>query len=446
MPMKFFQKRAVAAVVLVLAIVAGVAIGQAKKPDTSEEASTAIVGTYTYTYDYAGVLTDDTMEHIDAMNASLFAQTGAQILVVTVDSTDGQDIMDYAVELGNTYGVGSQERNNGVVMVLALDNISQSGLAGDYCVVVGTGLDRYADDFASMQSYYLESDFAAGDYDAGVEKTFDAFIDWFADFYGVTIQEGYIPAVGTTYSNGNYYTVTGGYVAPTVSSLLSGVAAMLVLLLVLWVILEQGGGLNGWGSGRCAVQPLPQAVSGARHGAAHGAVLPGLLGQAAPSALSAPAAQTTQTASSPAASAFGRRLLRELRRWRHVRRRALWRCGRVPRQLRRRRLRRRGRPARRLWRRIFPGRRRPEGRQLPGRTEMREGPPAGRALLLSGPLGARNSENAEIMERNRRGFSSEQLDDAGPDDFDGVRPPHSGGRVAADAARCHPGRAGGLFF
>ena len=238
MPMKFFQKRAVAAVVLVLAIVAGVAIGQAKKPDTSEEASTAIVGTYTYTYDYAGVLTDDTMEHIDAMNASLFAQTGAQILVVTVDSTDGQDIMDYAVELGNTYGVGSQERNNGVVMVLALDNISQSGLAGDYCVVVGTGLDRYADDFASMQSYYLESDFAAGDYDAGVEKTFDAFIDWFADFYGVTIQEGYIPAVGTTYSNGNYYTVTSGYVAPTVSSLLSGVAAMLVLLLVLWVILD----------------------------------------------------------------------------------------------------------------------------------------------------------------------------------------------------------------
>lgn len=32
--MKFFQKRAVAAVVLILAIVAGVVIGQAKKPDT----------------------------------------------------------------------------------------------------------------------------------------------------------------------------------------------------------------------------------------------------------------------------------------------------------------------------------------------------------------------------------------------------------------------------
>ena len=50
-------------------------------------------------------------------------------------------------DLGNTYGVGSAERNNGVVMVLALDNISQGGLVGDYCVVVGDGLAGHADEF-----------------------------------------------------------------------------------------------------------------------------------------------------------------------------------------------------------------------------------------------------------------------------------------------------------
>ena len=237
--MKFFQKRAVAVVVLILAIVAGAAIGQAKKPDTGAEASTAIVGSYTYVYDYAGVLTDETMEHIDAMNASLFAQTGAQILVDVVNSTGGADIMEYATDLGNTYGVGSAERNNGVVMLLALDNVSQSGLMGDYCVVVGTGLEAYADDFVSLQSYYLESDFAAGDYDAGVRAAFDAFIDWFADHYGVTIREGYIPAVRETYSSGSgYYTETRGYVAPAVGSLVSGVVVLLVVLFALWVILD----------------------------------------------------------------------------------------------------------------------------------------------------------------------------------------------------------------
>ena len=238
--MKFFQRRAVAAVVLILAIAVSVAIGQAKKPDTSEEASTAIVGAYTYVYDHAGVLTDGTMEYIDAMNTSLFAQTGAQILVDVVDSTGGADILDYAVELGNTCGVGSAERNNGVVMVLALDNISQNGLPGDYCVVVGTGLEAYADDFVSMQSYYLESDFAAGDYDAGVRAAFDAFISWFADFYGVVIREGYIPAARETYSSGNgyYHTEIRGYAAPAAVSLLIGIVVIVGVLLIFWVVLD----------------------------------------------------------------------------------------------------------------------------------------------------------------------------------------------------------------
>ena len=150
--MKFFQKRAVAAVVLILAIVAGVVIGQAKKPDTGGQASTAIVGSYTYVYDYAGVLTDETMEHIDAMNASLFAQTGAQILVSVVNSTGGADIMDYASDLGNSYGVGSAERNNGVVMLLELHHISQGVLRGDNCVRERTGLESPAHEVLRLQS------------------------------------------------------------------------------------------------------------------------------------------------------------------------------------------------------------------------------------------------------------------------------------------------------
>ena len=47
--MKVFQNRAVAAVLMVLAIAASVAIGQAKKPDLSVEPSTKVVGSYTYT-------------------------------------------------------------------------------------------------------------------------------------------------------------------------------------------------------------------------------------------------------------------------------------------------------------------------------------------------------------------------------------------------------------
>lgn len=237
--MKVFQNRAVAAVVMVLAIAASVAIGQVKKPDLSVEPSTKVVGSYTYVYDEARVLSDKTMEHIDAMNASLFAQTGAQIMVKTVDSTGGQDILDYAIDLGNQYGVGDAERNNGVVMVLALDNISASGLQGDYGVVVGDGLTDYGNAFSSMQYQYLEDDFAAGNYDAGVKKTVDAFFDWFADYYSVSIRENYIPATSRNYSTASgYHTETTGYVERSTGSILGGFVTLMIVLLVIWMILD----------------------------------------------------------------------------------------------------------------------------------------------------------------------------------------------------------------
>ena len=237
--MKVFQNRAVAAVLMVLAIAASVAIGQAKKPDLSVEPSTKVVGSYTYTYDEAGVLSDKTMEHIDAMNASLFAQTGAQIMVKTVNSTNGQDILEYAIDLGNQYGVGDAERNNGVVMVLALDNISASGLPGDYGVVVGDGLTDYGNTFSSLQYQYLEDDFAAGNYDAGVKKTVDAFFDWFADYYNVSVRENYIPAVSHNYSTASgYHTETTGYVERSTGSIVGSFVTLILVLLVIWMILD----------------------------------------------------------------------------------------------------------------------------------------------------------------------------------------------------------------
>ena len=240
--MKVFQNRAVAAVLMVLAILASAAIGQARKPDLSVEPSTKVVGSYTYTYDEAGILSDKTMEHIDAMNASLFAQTGAQIMVKTVDSTGGQDILDYAIDLGNQYGVGDAERNNGVVMVLALDNISASGLQGDYGVVVGDGLTDYGKAFSSMQYQYLEDDFAAGNYDAGVKKTADAFFDWFADYYSVSIRENYIPATSRNYSTASgYHTETTGYVERSTGSILGGFVTLMPVLLVIWMMLDAMG-------------------------------------------------------------------------------------------------------------------------------------------------------------------------------------------------------------
>ena len=237
--MKCFQKRPVAALIMVLAMVAGVLLGQARKPDDTREASTAVVGTYTYVYDNAGVLSDETMAHIDAMNASLFAQTGAQIMVVTVQDTAPNTLEEYALDIGNRYQVGDADRDNGLVIVLALDNIAQNGLKGDYWAVGGDGLQSYGNELLNVLWTTMEDDFAAGHYDAGAEKTVDAYMAWFADFYGVTVRENYVPAVRESYSTGDgYYTQTSGYLAPTAGMLVSDLLLLLVVLFVVWLILD----------------------------------------------------------------------------------------------------------------------------------------------------------------------------------------------------------------
>ena len=237
--MKFLQKRAVAIAVMVLAILCAVAIGQVKRPDESETPSTSIVGSYTYVYDYSGVMSDKTMAYIDAMNASLFAQTGGQILVQVVDSTGGVDIEKYAIDLGNQYQVGDANRDNGLIIVLALKNVASNGLVGDYWVEPGDGIYDYVDVLDNMCRIYMEEDFAAGRYDAGVRKTFDAYIDWYEGRYDVTVKENYIPAVRDNfYAGDGYYTRTEGYVEETAGDLLWKLIFLMLVLLVIWVIVD----------------------------------------------------------------------------------------------------------------------------------------------------------------------------------------------------------------
>lgn len=236
---KTFQKRSVAAVVMVLCIILGVALGQRNKPTDLTEASTTLTGSYTYVMDTEGVISPSTAEYIDAMNRSLFAQTGAQIAFEIVDTTGSQDIADYTEAEFNRLGVGSAERNNGVLLVLALENSYNGQPIGDYYMGWGSGWSTSEQDtLLDILWTYMEDDFAAGKYDDAVRATFDALIDYMADGYGVTIRENYIPAVDRSYNSlgGNYRTESYGHVETGVGALLGMIFRLLVLIFICWVI------------------------------------------------------------------------------------------------------------------------------------------------------------------------------------------------------------------
>lgn len=135
-----------------------------------------------YYLDNANVLTESLEGEIFFANKLLYDACGAQIVVVTVDSTGREAIDDYAYELFNGWGIGDAAKNNGFLLVLAIED-------DDYYARTGSGLDRRFSASTIKEYYdkYLESDFAAKRYEAGVKKFFEAVFERVATTYNAEV-------------------------------------------------------------------------------------------------------------------------------------------------------------------------------------------------------------------------------------------------------------------
>ena len=151
-------------------------------------------------YDYARKLSSDTKEYIMNMNIELQKKTGAQIVVVTVQSLGGQSIEEYATELFRKFGIGDKEKNNGVLLLCS---------TGDrlFRIEVGYGLEGRLTDGKTgrIQDEYIIPYLKENDYDGGIRNGFTAILNEVASEYGVTIS-GTDKLKKPTYSDGEFLT------------------------------------------------------------------------------------------------------------------------------------------------------------------------------------------------------------------------------------------------
>ena len=134
--------------------------------------------------DFADVIDDNVKIELQSIGASLYNQTTAQVVVVTVDSLDGYDVDEYALELGREWGVGSEDADNGVVLLLSVDDREvtiQVGYGLEGCLPDGkTG--RILDDYAIP---YLSND----DFSTGLAECYKAIVSVVCEEYGVELGE-----------------------------------------------------------------------------------------------------------------------------------------------------------------------------------------------------------------------------------------------------------------
>ena len=183
-----------------------------------------------YVADYADVITADTEQYIIEKNADLEQLCGGQIVVAAVDFLDGMDIEDYAYKLFSDWEIGDADKKNGVLLLLAIGE-------ENYWCMQGRGLENKltSGDIDDILWDYLEEDFAAGDYDAGVRSVFDALYDRIADIYGMSGQ-----GTGSSGANGN----ESGYTAAADSfkKILKFVIIITLIRVVLFVISASSNG------------------------------------------------------------------------------------------------------------------------------------------------------------------------------------------------------------
>lgn len=122
-----------------------------------------------------------------AQEASLTAQleahemsTSNQIVVVTIPSLAGQAISDYGYQLGRHWGIGQRDKNNGVLLIIAVDDREMR-------IEVGYGLEGSLSDGVASDiiQHHITPAFKADDYPQGIQQGVDQILQAIAGEYEI---------------------------------------------------------------------------------------------------------------------------------------------------------------------------------------------------------------------------------------------------------------------
>lgn len=176
--------------------------------------------------DFAGIFNRMELNKLESMLVAYDDSTSTQITVVTVPSLGGMEVADYANRLFEKWGLGQKDKNNGLLILLAMEE-------REVRIEVGYGLEDRVTDALSRR--IIEQDmvprFRQGDYAGGIYAASKRVID---------LLEG-------------AYEAEGGDGDPAGGNLVFVV--LLIILIIIVVSARNGGGNNFTGKGRSGYQP-----------------------------------------------------------------------------------------------------------------------------------------------------------------------------------------------
>ena len=137
-----------------------------------------------YVYDEDNIIDEDVESKLNLLLIDLEKKTGAEVVVITVETLLGKEIEDYSYELANTLGIGKADEDNGVLLLISKSDERVR-------LEIGKGLEGCLNDSKCgriLDNYfvpYREKD----EYSEGTYKTIEAVVSVVAQEYQITIGE-----------------------------------------------------------------------------------------------------------------------------------------------------------------------------------------------------------------------------------------------------------------
>ena len=145
--------------------------------------------------DFANVISNADEEKMQQQGETLFKECGAQVVVVTVKSLNGEDLESYSLNLARSWGIGSDKNDDGILLLLAVDERKVR-------IEVGYGLEGALPDSKTgriLDTYGVEH-FKKNDFSTGLAAVYDSLINEVYIEKGLDPADGYTPVEDEDYS------------------------------------------------------------------------------------------------------------------------------------------------------------------------------------------------------------------------------------------------------
>ena len=140
--------------------------------------------------DFAGVLTSEQVEQLEHRLVAFNDSTSNVICVVIVSDLGDYTVADYAIEIGNKWGVRDKKHKNGVVILIK--TASSKGGDGDIFIATGEDLEGVLPDIACKR--IIEQQFIPelkqGNYYEAIVKGLDVILPAVAGEINVAREDG----------------------------------------------------------------------------------------------------------------------------------------------------------------------------------------------------------------------------------------------------------------